>query len=216
MIAQRVFRKLKKCAQRPIQYIIGFAWGVPFAEIKRPRMIYEPWSNNDGSISFGTRLSDTVYLYRRENILIGNDVFVWHNTILDGTAGIIIEDGCQIGAHVGIFTHSSHVSIRVIPPDRNAESFDAAFIAKPVKIGAHTFIASGATVLAGCTIGKGCIVGAGAVVSSDLPDFSVCTGNPGKITGDTRSIDKLALRRLKDSQISKWHTEWQGGDPING
>lgn len=210
MLIRRLLRRMGNIARIPLRTLISFAWGVPFEEIKRPRMIYEPWKNGDGSISHGTRLSDTVYLFRRENIAIGDDVFVWHNTILDGTAGLIIEDGCQIGAHVGVFTHSSHVSVRVIPSSVNAESYRDAFVKKPVKIGKHTFVASGAMILAGCTIGKGCIIGAGAVVTSDLPDFAVFMGNPGQISGDSRVMDKLALRRIKDPMIDAWYAQWQG------
>lgn len=200
---------LRRQARRAVRKLLEIAYDAPFEDIKRPRMVYDQWVNPDGSRPTGTRLSDTVYVFRRERIVLGNDVFVWHNTILDGTAGLVIEDGCQIGAHVGIFTHSSHVSIRVIPPTDDAESHPHAFIAKPTRIGRHTFIASGATILAGANIGKGCIVGAGAVVTSDLPDFSVFSGNPGAIAGDSRIMDKLALHWIADPRIQEWYRSWQ-------
>lgn len=189
--------------------LLEIAFESPFEDIKRGKMVYGGWTNPDGNRCPGTRLSDTVFLYQREKISLGDDVFVWHNTILDGTGGLRIDDGCQIGAHVGIFTHSSHVSIRVVPPAADASNYKNAFIVKPVHIGKHTFVASGATVLAGVTIGKGCIIGAGAVVASDVPDFAVVMGNPGTVTGDTRTMDKLALRRSADPALDAWYRTWQ-------
>lgn len=200
-----VHRILRRLARK----VVELAWGVPFEDAKRPRMVYDGWTNPDGSRPAGTRVSDTVHLYRRERIVLGDDVFVWHGTILDGTAGLVIEDGCQIGAHVGVFTHSSHVSIRVIPPSEDAESHPEAFIAKPVRIGRRTFVASGATILAGTTIGKGCLIGAGSVVAKDVPDFSVVAGNPGRVAGDTRKLDAFALHWIKDERIRDWHRSWQ-------
>lgn len=200
---------LRRQVRRFARRLLEIAFEAPFEDIKRPRMVYDGWSNPDGGKPSGTRLSDTVFLYQKERITIGDHVFVWHNTILDGTGGLVIEEGCQIGAHVGIFTHSSHVSIRVVPPSADASSYHNAFVVKPVRIGKHTFIASGATVLAGVTIGRGCIIGAGSVVASDVPDFTVVMGNPGTVTGDSRTMDKLALRRSGDPALEAWYRTWQ-------
>jgi maltose O-acetyltransferase len=59
--------------------------------------------------------------------------------------------------------------------------------ARPVRVGAGTWLGIGVAVLPGVTIGEGCVVGANAVVTQDLPDYSIAVGVPARI-----------LRNLKD------------------
>jgi maltose O-acetyltransferase len=59
--------------------------------------------------------------------------------------------------------------------------------ARPVRVGAGSWLGIGVAVLPGVTIGEGCVVGANAVVTSDLPDYSIAVGVPARI-----------LRNLKD------------------
>lgn len=174
-------------------------------------MIYGGWRNKTGSFCPLTRLSDTVVIHAREKVLLGDNVFVWHNTILDGTGGLVVGEGCQIGANVCIFTHSSHISIRLLGLHYNdmPESERPGFVVKPVRIGKYVFIASGATILPGVNIGDGSIIGAGAVVSVDVPAFAVMTGNPAVRTGDARTLDKSALRRISGDAVLGWYKSWQ-------
>jgi acetyltransferase-like isoleucine patch superfamily enzyme len=51
------------------------------------------------------------------------------------------------------------------------------------------------------TIGKGSIVTAFAYVEGEFPDFSIISGNPAKIIGDTRQIDKIFLENYPELQI---------------
>lgn len=55
---------------------------------------------------------------------------------------------------------------------------------KPVRIGAWADIGTNATILPGATVGKGAIIGAGAVVvtDSEIPDFSIASGVPARVT----------------------------------
>ena len=81
-------------------------------QLKAPRMIWG-YLDSTGELRSRTRISDTVFMYYPERIRISDNVFVWHYTILDGTGGLEIGEGSQIGAWVGIFTHSSHIAIRI-------------------------------------------------------------------------------------------------------
>lgn len=47
-------------------------------------------------------------------------------------------------------------------------------------------------ILPGKHIGNNCIIGAGAVVTSDIPDNSVCAGNPAKVI---MTLDEFNNRR---------------------
>jgi virginiamycin A acetyltransferase len=49
-------------------------------------------------------------------------------------------------------------------------------------IGSDVWIGANVTILPGCTkIGIGAVIGAGSVVTRDVPDYAICTGNPGRV-----------------------------------
>jgi putative colanic acid biosynthesis acetyltransferase WcaF len=48
----------------------------------------------------------------------------------------------------------------------------------PITIGTECWIAAEAFVAPGVTIGNGCVIGARAVVTKDMPEWTVCAGNP--------------------------------------
>ena len=50
-------------------------------------------------------------------------------------------------------------------------------------IGNNVFIGTRAIILPGVRIGSNVVIGAGAVVSRDVPDNSICAGNPAKVIG---------------------------------
>lgn len=51
----------------------------------------------------------------------------------------------------------------------------------PVTIEDNVWIGANAVILAGITIGKHAVVAAGTVVTCNVPPYSVCAGNPGRI-----------------------------------
>ncbi len=176
-------------------------------ESKAPRMVMG-YRDASGELRPRTRLSDTVFLYHRERINIADNAFVWHYTILDGTGGLTIGEGAQIGAWVGIFTHSSHISIRLYGRHYQDvhEDEKKGYVKSPVSIGPYTFVGAGSLILPGVTIGKGALVSAGSIVTRAVKDFEVVSGNPAEVVGDTRVLDKRCLR---DPQLQGWYDEWQ-------
>lgn len=163
--------------------------------LKKPYMIYGFYNSNSKTFHKYTRLSDSVVILNKPNCSIGNHVWVWHYSILDATEGLTIEDGCQIGAWVGIFTHSSHISIRLYGKEYinvpNKERIG--YTRGAVRIGAYTFIGANALILPGVTIGKGCIIGAGTIVNKNIPDCSIAIGNPARVIGNTKDLDQPFL-----------------------
>lgn len=90
---------------------------------------------------------------------------------------IWIEDGVVIG-HGCLFLTGRHsfdqgVLVSGEVPD---EGFD-------IKIGAGSWVASGAIVLGGVTIGEGAIVAAGAVVTRNVPSGAIVGGVPATVIG---------------------------------
>ena len=51
---------------------------------------------------------------------------------------------------------------------------------KPIHVGHHCWIGTGAIVLQGVTIGDGAVVAAGAVVTKNIPPYEVWGGVPAK------------------------------------
>lgn len=142
-------------------------------------------------------LSNTIDVTHWSKLDIGDNVFIWHFTILDTFNGVKIGDNCQIGTRVGIFTHSSHNSIRLYNKDYHDIYFDShkGRIKGGVEIGSNTFVGANSIIMPGTRIGKGCIVGAASYVSGDYEDFSIIVGSPAKKIGDVRRGDLKMLKK---------------------
>lgn len=127
---------------------------------------------------------------------VGNNVFIWHFTILDTYNGLTIGDDCQIGTRVGIFTHSSHHSIRYY----NKEYHDTNFfehkgrVKGSVEIGKNTFVGANSIIMPNTRVGQGCIISAFSYVQGNFEDFSIIAGNPAKRVGDVRKVDYKFLK----------------------
>ena len=175
--------------------------------LKAPKMLWG-YLDSSGSLRPRTRISDTVFFYHPERIRIADNVFVWHYTILDGTGFLEIEEGAQIGAWVGIFTHSSHIAIRLYGSHYSEvpEVDKKGYPINRVKIGRYAFIGAGSKILPGVSVGRGALVAAGAIVSKDVSDYQIVSGNPAIEIGDTRKLD---AKYLKDAQLRGWYEEWQ-------
>jgi len=129
-------------------------------------------------------------------ISIGSNVFIGRNSILHCKNGdIVIRDDVNIGYNCDLAS-SNHIEIgeKVLIAaysyivgggheftGTDQPIMDQPRIARPVKIGANTWIGAGVTVLDGVTIGSGAIIGTGAVVTSDIPDNVLAVGMPARV-----------------------------------
>lgn len=167
-----------------------------YSFISKPFMVYGFLNLITRKFHRRTRISNTTKLINRKNLDISDNVWIWHYSILDASASIKIHEGVQIGAWVGIFTHSSHNAIRL-----NGDKYfelsikdRIGYYVEPVEIGAYTFIGTSAIILPGVTIGKGSIVSAGSIVNKSFPDFSIISGSPAVLVGNTKNVDNFFLR----------------------
>ncbi len=144
-----------------------------------------------------TVLEKNVLVFHAENIRVGNNVYVGHNSILKGyhKNKMIIGDHTWIGQ--GCFLHSAGgleigkavgigPMVKIITSAHKEGPLNTPILFndlefKKVTIEDGCDIGTGALILPGVTIGEGSIVGAGAVVTKSIPSFSVAVGIPAKV-----------------------------------
>ena len=74
-----------------------------------------------------------------------------------------------------------------------------------VKLGRYTFVGAGSKILPGVSIGNGALVSAGSIVNRAVNDFEIVAGNPAKVIGNTKDLDR---KYLEDPQLMTWYSEW--------
>lgn len=138
-----------------------------------------------------------VMVFHPENIMIGDNVYVGHQTILKGyyIGEFIIGEGTWIGQQC--FFHSAGniyigknvgigPGVKVITSYHSEVGIEipvlhSKLIFEKVVIEDNSDLGMGSVILPGVKIGKGAIVGAGAVVTKDVPDYAVVIGSPARI-----------------------------------
>ncbi|MCX7862580.1 MAG: acyltransferase [Bacteroidales bacterium] len=146
------------------------------------------------------RISNTTFIDSKEKLILGNNVFIGHFNYIEASSGIVIEEGCQITNFITITTHSSHISIRLYGSEYCNHSNLIGYVVGPVHIGKYTFVGPHSVIMPNTKIGKGCVVSAFSYVKGDFPDFSIISGNPAQVVGDTRKIDEPYLKQYPELQ----------------
>jgi acetyltransferase-like isoleucine patch superfamily enzyme len=127
-------------------------------------------------IARNTKLSTGYTGYVR----IGSHTIIGENCIVHGPGGIEIGTNVLIGDSV-LINAGKHV---YDAPDKTILS--QGITTKGIKIGDDVWLGTGVIITDGVTIGKGCVVEAGSVVSESLPEYSVASGFPARVTGSRR------------------------------
>lgn len=131
------------------------------------------------SVSFATAI--------HPNATIAKGTAIGAGTVV--MAGVVINPESVIGKHCIINTSA------VIEHEVRIEDFvhicPRVALAGNVTVGEGTQVGIGAVVIQGITIGKWVMIGAGAVVISNIPDYAVVVGNPGKIIKYTNQNDRF-------------------------
>lgn len=106
---------------------------------------------------------------------IGEGCWIGAFTVIDGSGGLTIGQGCDISAGAQIYTHST--------TERVISEGSAPIERRSTTIGDHVHVGAGAIILMGSRIGHHSLIGAGTVVRQDtiVPPYSVVVGVPGRI-----------------------------------
>jgi acetyltransferase-like isoleucine patch superfamily enzyme len=137
-----------------------------------------------------------VLVFHPENVHLGRNVYVGHQTILKGyyKNTLVVGDetwigqqcffhaggGIRIGARVGIGPGVKILTSAHREAGRELPIFNAPVEFRAVVIEDDADIGVGAILLPGVTIGRGAQVGAGSVVTHDVPAYQVVAGNPAR------------------------------------
>jgi acetyltransferase-like isoleucine patch superfamily enzyme len=180
-----------------------------------PRMVYG-WGNPDGSWCGSTRVSTHTCLEGLEGLVLRDHVFVGHFNRLDGSNGLLIEEGVQVTNYVSILSHSSHRSVRVMGRRYLGDPHPAGYIRKATRVGAYSFIGPHSVIAPGAQLGKGVIVQAYSFVSGEVPDFAIvgpgAPGKPAAVIGDSRELDRSLLQR--HPELHAYYAQWAGKDHL--
>ena len=109
-----------------------------------------------------------------KNLILGNNVYLGHNAILDLTEKIIIEDNVAIGANCQLWTHVG--DFRISLRDKN----DYSELTKPLLIKEKVICYSGVLFSPGVVIGKQARVYAYSMVNKSIPEKEIWGGIPVK------------------------------------
>lgn len=119
----------------------------------------------------GAKIGKNSVICRRADVLfpkglqLADNVSLGWFVDLDARGGIYVDHDTNISSHTNFITGSHDV---------DDPEFTASF--RPIKIGHHCWIGTGATVLQGVSIGDGAVVAAGAVVTKDVPPYEIWGG----------------------------------------
>ena len=138
-----------------------------------------------------------VLVFHPENVSLGRNVYVGHQTILKGyyKNELRIGDetwigqqcffhaagGLTIGASVGVGPAVKIITSQHAEAGRETPILFSPIETAPVVIEDDADIGVGAVVLPGVTVGRGAVVGAGAVVAADVPAYAVVAGVPARL-----------------------------------
>lgn len=107
------------------------------------------------------------------DVKMGKDCWVGPFTILDGSGGLVIGDGCTISAGVHVYTHDSVGTTTGGTP----------IVRSPVKIGSKVYVGPNVVVAHGVTIGDKAVIGANSLVNKDVAAGMKVAGNPARVLG---------------------------------
>ena len=155
--------------------------------------VIRPFTTIYAGSTFGARLQTGQGASIREDNVVGDDVSIGTNAVLEfgNRVGdrvrihsgcflemVTIEDDVFVGPNV-VFTDDPHP----MGCPRYKECKGGAVVRRLARIGAN------ATILPGVEVGEGALVGGGAVVVDDVPAGVVVVGNPARVVKAVNDLE---------------------------
>jgi UDP-2-acetamido-3-amino-2,3-dideoxy-glucuronate N-acetyltransferase len=154
----------------------------------------------DSRIGRGCSIGQNAFV--ASGVVVGDNVKLQNNVSL--YAGVVLEDD--------VFCGPSMVFTNVINPRSHIErksEYRQTLVRKGATLGANC------TVICGHTIGRYAFVAAGAVVTSNVPDYALVAGVPGRVIGWMCACGtRLAFTRDGDQGVERGHCPSCGADYV--
>jgi acetyltransferase-like isoleucine patch superfamily enzyme len=159
-----------------------------------------PWSKiicpENISIGDGVIIDDFAFLYATgKGIEIGSFSHITVGCVLMAGGLIKIGSFSAVSPNSVVLAESDDYKGggfigNAIFPDKYRNRVEADVI-----IGNHVHIAVNCVILPGITLGDGCSIGAGSIVTKDMPEWTICYGNPCKPIKDKPREYQLAMEK---------------------
>ena len=113
--------------------------------------------------------------YHKNSLTIGSNTWIGQGVFIHGAGGVFIGDEVGIGPGVKMLTSSHDID------DRSIAILNSPLTFAPIVVESQSDIGVGAIIMPGVTIGQGAQVGAGSVVTRDVAPYAVVVGNPATV-----------------------------------
>jgi acetyltransferase-like isoleucine patch superfamily enzyme len=134
------------------------------------------------SVGEGGIIERGIYIHRPfgkkkpfENLVIGNNVYIGHEVIIDLTMPVIFKDAASIGSRVQIWTHSGYFEGETL--EKRAYTEDRG----EVTIGEGAMVYSNSLIKHGIKIGAFASIAACSMVNKNVEAYSYASGVPIKV-----------------------------------
>lgn len=125
---------------------------------------------------------------------IGRNVYIGpFGLIAGGAPGLILEDFTTLAYRVQVFTQSDDYTGETMTNSTVPKAYKREIFAS-VRLGRHSIVGAGATIMPGADLAEGTSVGAAALVLKPTEAWSIYVGNPARKLRD-RKRDLLELER---------------------
>lgn len=171
------------------------------ARLIAPRMVYG-WQAADGRWRMHTRVSSHACIESPERLTMADHVFIGHHNFIDASGGLTLGEGVQITNHCSVLTHSSHRALRLEREGYWGHPTPAGYERAATTVGDWSFVGPHSVIAPGCQIGVGVLVKAYSFVRGEVPDFAVVEGQPARVVGDVRELDRAWIERASAAEFS--------------
>ena len=155
----------------------------PFGKFHALRCSFLRWAG--ATVGKGVEIMPSAKFLGNYTLIIGDNCFIGHDTMLMGSSGSVIEleDNVTLSSRVTISTGTHLFSAEGDKVVKDGCS-------KDIKFSKGSGVLMGCVVLPGVTIERMALVAAGSTVVKDVPAYHLVGGCPAKIIRDMRDEKK--------------------------
>lgn len=130
-----------------------------------------------GKCGSGLQIGRGVIINTPQNLTIGKDCYLSHNTYIQAKGHVEIHDSVIIGP-MCIIASSKHIIKDGIVTNKGES--------EPIVIGKGVFVGGHSTIQANVDIGLGAIIGSNSLVNKDVDDYAFVGGVPAQLIKSLR------------------------------